>query len=76
MKLFLIYFSVVIILNYFGPKFIFELFYKFVDINDIMVLFLDCDTGLAEMDNIIKIMFNLGNIIYTKQNVCIYFPLI
>ncbi len=28
--------------------FIFELFNKFVDINGIMVLFLDCDTGLAE----------------------------
>lgn len=44
-------FSVVIILNYFGPKFLFVLLYKFVDINYIMFLFLDWDTGL-EMDNI------------------------
>ncbi len=34
--------------------------YKFVDINDIMVLFLDCDTGLVEMDNIIKILVLFG----------------
>ncbi len=40
--------------------FIFELFYKCIDINDIMVLFLDCDTGLVEMDNIITILILLG----------------
>ncbi len=40
--------------------FIFELFYTFIDINDIMVLFLDCDTGLVEMDNIINICILFG----------------
>ncbi len=40
--------------------FIFELFYTFIYINDIMVLFLDCDTGLVEMDNIIKILILFG----------------
>ncbi len=34
--------------------FIVELFYTFIDINYIMVLFLDCDTGLVEIDNTIK----------------------
>ncbi len=40
--------------------FIFELLYTFIDINYIMVLFLDCDTGLVEMDNIIKILILFG----------------
>ncbi len=40
--------------------FIFELFYKCIDINDIMVLLMDCDTGLVEMDNIITILILFG----------------
>ncbi len=47
--------------------FIIELFYQFVNINYIMVLFLDCDTGLVEIDNIIQIIFFIWEIPYTQS---------
>jgi len=59
---FYVYFIVVSIPLYFGPKFlfIFEGFYKFVTITDVKILFMDCDTGLLEMDNITKTIILFG----------------
>ncbi len=46
----------------------FELFYKFVNLNDVIVLFLDCDTGLVEMDHIITIFVLFAKCMLTLPN--------
>jgi len=63
-------FFVVVIPNYFGPKFIclfFLVFYKCITITDIMVVFMDC--GLLEMYNITKHFVILHvSFIHNKEN--------